>query len=69
MDNFIFNTMWLLLFTQHEDASVDMFDHMMTENKLGQSFEFYKLVEEDLVFIKELIAGGDLPDASSTQVS
>ena len=32
--------MWLLLFTQHEDASVDMFDHMMTENKLGQSFEF-----------------------------
>ena len=61
--------MWLLLFTQHEDASVDMFDHMMTENKLGQSFEFYKLVEEDLVFIKELIAGGDLPDASSTQVS
>ena len=61
--------MWLLLFTQHEDASVKMFDHMMNENKLDPIFKFYKLVEKDLVFIKELIAGEDLPDASSTQVS
>ena len=61
--------MWLLLFTQHEDASVKMFDHMMNENKLDPIFKFYKLVEKDLIFIKELIAGGDLPDASSTQVS
>ena len=61
--------MWLLLFTQHEDASVKMFDHMMDENNLDPSFTFYKLVDKDLVFIKELIAGGDLPDASSTQVS
>ena len=61
--------MWLLLFTQHEDASVKMFDHMMNENKLDPIFKFYNLVEKDLVFIKELIAGGDLPDASSTQVS
>ena len=69
LDNFIFNAMWLLLFTQHEAASVDMFDHMIKENNLASSFEDYKLLEKDLIFIKELIAGEDLPDASSSQVS
>ena len=63
LDNFLFNTMWLLLFTQHEDASVEMFDHMMKENDLFSSFEQYNLLEQDLEFIRELIAGEDLPDA------
>lgn len=69
LDNFMFNTMWFLLFTQHEDASVNMFDHMMKENNLFPSFREYNLSEKDLIFIKELIAGTALVDTSNSQVS
>ena len=69
LDNFMFNTMWFLLFTQHEDASVNMFDHMMKVNNLFPSFREYNLLEKDLIFIKELIAGTALVDTSNSQVS
>lgn len=47
-----------LLYTQHEHASVEMFDHMLKEKEVRDEFEKYKLdVEEHGAFIKELIMG------------
>ena len=34
-----------------------MFDHLLSENGLGPEFERFGLTEEDIVFIKEQIAG------------
>ena len=34
-----------------------MFDHMVKVNKLQSSFKKYGLTKNDLIFIKELIAG------------
>jgi len=42
---------------KHEDASVNMFDHMMKVNNLLPSFAKYNLTEIDVIFVKELIAG------------
>ena len=42
---------------QHEQASVDMFDHMIETNNLKEVFESFGLDETDLIFIKEQIAG------------
>ncbi|XP_057685987.1 deoxynucleoside triphosphate triphosphohydrolase SAMHD1 [Corythoichthys intestinalis] len=43
---------------KHEKASLDMFDHLITKNVLEPLMEQHGLVlPEDLVFIKELIAG------------
>ncbi|XP_073233759.1 deoxynucleoside triphosphate triphosphohydrolase SAMHD1-like [Porites lutea] len=52
---------------KHEDASVNMFDHMMKVNNLLPSFREYNLSEKDLIFIKELIAGTALVDTSNSQ--
>ncbi|CAH3139336.1 unnamed protein product [Porites lobata] len=52
---------------KHEDASVNMFDHMMKVNNLFPSFREYNLSEKDLIFIKELIAGTALVDTSNSQ--
>ena len=46
-----------------------MFDHMMEKNDLSPSFEEYNLLENDLIFIKELIAGERRKDESSSKVS
>ncbi|XP_070192784.1 deoxynucleoside triphosphate triphosphohydrolase SAMHD1-like [Littorina saxatilis] len=42
---------------QHEDASVDMFKHMVEVNGLEPVFEEYGLTQKDRVFIIEQIAG------------
>lgn len=43
---------------QHESASVQMFDHLVKKNLLEPEMEKYGLIlPEDLIFIKELIAG------------
>jgi len=42
---------------QHEDASVEMFDHLVKSNNLLYEFAKYSFVDRDLDFIKEQIAG------------
>ncbi|XP_046843281.1 deoxynucleoside triphosphate triphosphohydrolase SAMHD1-like [Xenia sp. Carnegie-2017] len=50
---------------QHEDLSCDLFDFMLKENsKLRQSFEDFRLGEEDIEFIKELIKGKNPNDVT-----
>ena len=45
---------------QHEQGSVDMFDHLVTSNNLNPIMRNYGLVpEEDIPFIKEQICGPD----------
>lgn len=51
---------------KHEDASVNMFDHMVKVNNLLPNFTEYNLTEKDVIFIKELIAGTAL-DTNNTQ--
>ncbi|XP_031564010.1 deoxynucleoside triphosphate triphosphohydrolase SAMHD1-like [Actinia tenebrosa] len=48
---------------KHEEASVQMFDYLVDSNNLKQEFVKYDLDQQDLTFIKELIAGprGDTP--------
>ena len=59
---------YFLFYKQHEDASVNMFDHMVKVNNLLPNFTEYNLTEKDVIFIKELIAGTAL-DTNNTQVS
>ncbi|XP_060075553.1 deoxynucleoside triphosphate triphosphohydrolase SAMHD1-like isoform X2 [Ylistrum balloti] len=40
---------------EHEQASVDMFDHLVKKNDLVSAFEEYGLTEKDRIFIKEQI--------------
>ncbi|XP_065817364.1 deoxynucleoside triphosphate triphosphohydrolase SAMHD1 [Labrus bergylta] len=43
---------------KHEKGSCDMLDHLLKENNLEPVMEKYKLIpEEDITFIKEMIAG------------
>uniref|UniRef100_A0A8D2Q4T0 Deoxynucleoside triphosphate triphosphohydrolase SAMHD1 n=1 Tax=Varanus komodoensis TaxID=61221 RepID=A0A8D2Q4T0_VARKO len=43
---------------KHEQASVQMFEHLIMSNKLKSAMEYYGLkLNEDIDFIKELIAG------------
>uniref|UniRef100_A0A8V1A1J9 Deoxynucleoside triphosphate triphosphohydrolase SAMHD1 n=2 Tax=Gallus gallus TaxID=9031 RepID=A0A8V1A1J9_CHICK len=43
---------------KHETASVEMFEHLITSNKLEEIMESYGLIlEEDIAFIKEQIGG------------
>ena len=42
---------------QHEDASVQMFDYLVNDNKLIQEFEKYNLSDVDRTFITEQIRG------------
>ncbi|XP_037080063.1 deoxynucleoside triphosphate triphosphohydrolase SAMHD1-like isoform X2 [Pollicipes pollicipes] len=42
---------------KHEQASVQMFQHMVEENDLMPKFKAAGLTEQDLIFIKEQIAG------------
>ncbi|CAI5725146.1 unnamed protein product [Peronospora effusa] len=46
----------------HEQGSVDMFDFLLSQNNI--SVEKYGLTQQDVVFIKELIWGGPLPDSN-----
>lgn len=46
------------VFSQHETASVEMFEHLIASNKLEEVMKSYGLVlEEDMNFIKEQIGG------------
>lgn len=53
----IFKEFFFLFCIQHENASIDMFDHMIEENDLLSSFHGANLKEPDLMFIKALIEG------------
>ncbi|KAI9915076.1 hypothetical protein PsorP6_007701 [Peronosclerospora sorghi] len=46
----------------HERGSVDMFDFLLAENKIA--VEDYGLTQQDVIFIKELICGGPLPESN-----
>ncbi|KAI4892676.1 hypothetical protein NFI96_028025 [Prochilodus magdalenae] len=50
---------------KHEQASVKMFDHLVKENNLEPVMEKYGLTPDDLIFIKEQIAGPLGSSASS----
>ncbi|XP_030318972.1 deoxynucleoside triphosphate triphosphohydrolase SAMHD1 isoform X1 [Calypte anna] len=53
---------------KHETASVEMFEHLITSNKLEEAMKSYGLVlEEDMDFIKEQIGGpiGESPSGKS----
>ncbi|KAM6924387.1 deoxynucleoside triphosphate triphosphohydrolase SAMHD1-like [Xenentodon cancila] len=51
---------------KHEDASLDMFDHLVVTNDLKSVMESCGLKpDEDLIFIKELILGRPLKPGSS----
>ena len=54
--------------TQHEDASVDMFDHLIRVNDLQSSFDQYDITATDLVFVKEQIAGPIDTEQCSSQM-
>ena len=54
------------MYSQHEDASVKMFHHLIEENKLEQSLEYYKISSGDRTFIEELIAGPNSSNTSAT---
>ena len=43
--------------TQHEMASLDMFDYLIRDNALEEEFQRYGLDDRDIVFIKEQIEG------------
>ncbi|XP_072135874.1 deoxynucleoside triphosphate triphosphohydrolase SAMHD1-like [Mobula birostris] len=45
---------------KHEDASVKMFDHLISSNSLKVVLETYGLVSQDVTFIKELIRGPEV---------
>lgn len=46
--------------SQHEQGSVDMFDHLVASNNLRPIMSNYGLIpEEDIPFIKEQIWGPD----------
>ena len=43
---------------QHEKASIEMFDHLVKDNKLEKEMKRWKLdLTKDLDFIKEMIYG------------
>lgn len=47
----------IYLYLQHEQASVQMLEHLITSNKLRSKMEYYGLkLDEDMDFIKEQIA-------------
>ncbi|CAI5747135.1 unnamed protein product [Peronospora destructor] len=46
----------------HEQGSVDMFEFLLSQNDI--SVEKYGLTQQDVMFIKELIWGGPLPDSN-----
>ena len=49
--------MFLFFATQHEMASVEMFQHLIDVNALKEEFANYKLEDEHIAFIKALIKG------------
>ncbi|XP_070765942.1 deoxynucleoside triphosphate triphosphohydrolase SAMHD1-like [Enoplosus armatus] len=53
---------------EHEEASCDMFDHLVKRNKLEPVMRKYDLkLPEDLIFIKEMIAGPLKPNTAEGQ--
>lgn len=54
----IFNTSYCAYFSQHEQGSVMMFEHLINSNGIKPVMEHYGLIpEEDICFIKEQIVG------------
>lgn len=59
----------LTILSQHEKASVMMFDHLLKVNNLDRELRKYGLDEKDVVFIKEQIAGPNQSEINSRQPS
>ena len=55
-------------FLQHENASVQMFDHLVKVNNLMPEMEKYGLTTNDLTFIEEQIVGPQDDAASGSKV-
>jgi len=55
-------------FSQHENASVKMFDHLVEVNNLQPFLERYDITEGDLTFVKEQIAGPVDTEQCSSQM-
>lgn len=54
----VYNRPYYTDFSQHEQGSVDMFEHLINSNGLRTVMEQYGLIpEEDIRFIKEQIKG------------
>ena len=51
--------------TQHEEASVEMFNHIRNQPGLKEAFEVYGLYEDDFTFIEKLIRGQRGTDAEN----
>ena len=47
----------------HEETSIKMFEYLLTDNKLKNSFEDNGLLEKDITFIKEMIRSISLDEA------
>ena len=58
----------LVHLTQHEDASVAMFNHLIRVNDLQSSFDQYDITNTDLVFVREQIAGPIDTEQCSSQM-
>ena len=58
----------LLYTSQHEDASVTMFDHLIEVNDLQSTFDEYGITDDDISFVKEQIAGPIDSEQCSSQM-
>lgn len=57
-------------FSQHEQGSVEMFEHLVNSNELKLVMKNYGLVpEEDITFIKEQIMGPPVSPVKDCLVS
>lgn len=67
MYNHVIVNSTLCPFSQHESASVMMFQHLLESNNLKVEFERCGLSEIDVIFIKEQIEGPRKSEMSSQQ--
>ncbi|KAL8607471.1 hypothetical protein ACOMHN_004443 [Nucella lapillus] len=54
---------------EHEDASIQMFDHLVRENQLEGVFECYGISAAERIFIKEQITGKFLTPTDSEEMT
>ena len=50
-------TVYIISATQHEEASVMMLEHLISDNELEEEFKFYGLDHDSFTFINNLIRG------------
>lgn len=66
----ICNKLYLTNFSQHEQGSIEMFEHLVKSNDLKLVMKNYGLdPDEDITFITELIMGPPLTPVKDSLVS